>query len=279
MNIKGWQNYNHTVIPKCYPHEDVDISPISNGMIFKMSPSTLFARYTTDFDCGYETDFWACILDKPLNLSDLKAKRRYEINKANKFFYFGKLSENNIDEMYSVFVESLEGYQAKITPISKAEFKKQWEQQFQLENVLMLGVFERDTNMLCGYAHCIDHGKYIPISSMKTRVSKEKNGVNFALVYGICTYYERNLSRGSYLCDGWRNILHDTQFQDWLEKYFQFRKAFCILHVVYRKPISILIHILYPFRKILRPKRLQALLTMEEWQRNCNKKKEQMVGK
>ena len=39
----------------------------------------LLARWTEDFDCGYETEWWYVIKDTPLDLSKLKKKRRYDI--------------------------------------------------------------------------------------------------------------------------------------------------------------------------------------------------------
>lgn len=268
MNIDGWKYYNHAAIPNCYPHKEADITPVNSGAIWKLNRKILFARWITDFDCGCKTDFWACILDRPFDIGKLKAKHRYEINKGNRNFYCKRLNVDNIGEMYSVYIESLEGYNGKIKPLSKQAFIQKWKHYFDYKKVLLLGAFERETDMLCGYACCMDYGKYIPISSMKTRVSKERNGVNFALVYGICKYYEDKLQKGSYLFDGWRNLLHDTEFQPWLEKYFQFRKAYCILHIEYRKPLNILINILYPFRKIVLGKKLRAVLCMEECKRS-----------
>ena len=43
-------------------------------------------RWTSDFDCGYETNWWCCIKDTLLDMASLKSKRRYEINKGKKNF-------------------------------------------------------------------------------------------------------------------------------------------------------------------------------------------------
>lgn len=72
-----------------------------------------------------------------------------------------------------------------------------------------------------------------------------------------------------------KSRVHEIHFQDWLEKYFQFRKAYCVLHIEYRKPIGIVIKILYPFRELLKKKnsgllkKINAILLMEEWKREC----------
>ena len=46
----------------------------------------LFARWTSEFDCGYETNWWYVIKDKEFDLSALKSNYRYKINKGNKNF-------------------------------------------------------------------------------------------------------------------------------------------------------------------------------------------------
>lgn len=76
MQIGGWQYYNHAAVPTTAPHEIPDVSSITDGNIWKMGGGTpLLARWTTDFDCGYETNWWYVIKDIPFNISELKAKK------------------------------------------------------------------------------------------------------------------------------------------------------------------------------------------------------------
>lgn len=265
-----WIYYNHALISTCWPHEDADLTSLEK--MWSIPEKPLFARWTENFDCGYETDFWACILDKPFEPENLKAKRRYEINKGNKNFYCKKLSCEDTSDMYNVYTESLKGYSGRINIQPKRDFMVQWESVIKNPDMLALGVYERDTDLMCGYAHCIKRDIYIPISSFKTMVSKERDGVNFALMYGICDFYKNDLANGSYLCDGWRNVLHDTNFQGWLEKYFQFRKAYCTLHIQYRGCLKYLIPFLCRHRTFVEkiiPKRFkktaEAVFNMQEW--------------
>ena len=55
------------------------------------------------------------------------------------------------------------------------------------------------------------------------------------------------LNGDNYICDGSRIDLHETNFQDYLEKYFMFRKAYCRLHIDYRwfvKPLVIMLSLI-----------------------------------
>ena len=96
---------------------------------------------------------------------------------------------------------------------------------------------------------------------------EEKNGVNFALVYGIVNYFQEKIEKGAYLSDGARNVLHETNFQEFLIKYFEFRRAYCILNIKYRGFMALLIKLLYPLRKILRKGKVGALLKLDGWSR------------
>ena len=84
--IEGWKYYNHAAIPTTPPHKAPNMEPVNNGEIWKIK-GALLARWTSDFDCDSETSFWYVILDHPFNLSSIKAKRRYEINKGLKNYH------------------------------------------------------------------------------------------------------------------------------------------------------------------------------------------------
>ena len=57
MQIDGWKYYNHAAIPTTAPHEPVNMEPIKYGEIWKIK-GALLARWTSDWDCGYETEWW-----------------------------------------------------------------------------------------------------------------------------------------------------------------------------------------------------------------------------
>lgn len=275
--VKGWHSYNYAAIPDCYPHEEADISCLDNkGFWNSFGSKVLMAYWTSEFDCKAQTEFYYVIKDTPLDIYSLKAKRRYEITRGLKNFYCKPVVENELHDMYEVYVESIQGYGPGQSVLPEREFTDNWRHAFGKENMLLMGVYEISCNRLCGFAHCIYHEKYIPVSTFKTRTSCEKLGVNFALMYGICDYYNDSILNGSYLCDGWRNAFHDTAFQDWLIKYFGFRKAYCNLNIKYRWFAKLVVRAVYPFRKAIARQALKnrimgkiaGLLRMEEWSKS-----------
>ena len=75
MEIAGWYYYNHAMIPSVAPHEVANLEPIKNGGFWKMKDcKPLLARWTSEYDCGYDTNWWYVIKDSRFDISELKAK-------------------------------------------------------------------------------------------------------------------------------------------------------------------------------------------------------------
>lgn len=62
--------------------------------------------------------------------------------------------------------------------------------------------------------------------------------------------------------------------QDYLEKYFSFRKAYCKIHIEYNPRIKWILRLLFPFRKIMKKfdfvgfvHQINSVLKMEELKR------------
>lgn len=251
MNIDGWRYYNHAAMPSTAPHVEANLEPIKDGTIWKISPGKTFcARWVSDYDCETETEWWYVIKDSMFDISQLKAKRRYEINKGKKNFYVHEIDPKEFkEEIYNIQVESYLSYPEKYRPnVNKdtlfTEIDKWKYYQF-------LGAFSKENNSLCGYAWLNRDNKYIYYAFHKVIPFCEKSGINAAIVAEVLESHENELKNGCYICDGSRSISHETHFQDYLEKYFGFRKAYCKLHITYPPFIRIFIHIIYPFRKLL----------------------------
>lgn len=279
MHIDGWKYYNHAAIPTTAPHENPSTLSIEDGSIWKIEGATpLLARWTTDFDCGRETNWWYVIKDTPFDINTLKAKRRYEINKGVKNFSVAEIVPTDYSkDLYSVQVAAYSAYPQKYRPsVDKAAFIDsiaQWP-----DSYTCLGAFHRETNELCGYTLLAkDQSRHISFNVLRADPTHEKNGVNAALVDGVLKYCAPFLNDGWYVCDGARSINHETAFQDYLEKYFDFRKAYCKLHIVYNPKLKWAIRCIYPLRKFLGKldnvgiiHQINSVLRMEEMVRQNN---------
>ena len=247
--MTNWKFYSYAMIPDIEPHEIADTDIIKNGLIWKDNKNALLARWTTDFDCGFETNWWYCIKDTPFDIMQLKSKKRYEINRGNRFFYIKKIDPNEYEnELYSVACAAFSVYPAKYRPdINEESFHRDIES-WTDSNVY--AAFHRETDELCGYAVTDYYEEYIKFSILKSNPQYERYQVNAALVGGMLDDNNKLIENGIYVCDGSRNINHETAFQDYLEKYFGFRKAYCKLHIAYNPKIKWAIGFLYHMRKL-----------------------------
>ncbi len=271
----GWKYYNHAMIPTCAPHENVDMSPLMDRSIWKTDGGTpLFARWTSEFDCGYETVFWYCIKDEAFDIQKLKAKRRYEIVKGCRNFTCRRIeAKEYVSQITDILAAAAKEYPLKYrNEVNREEMHQQiptWDKKF-----VIYGAFDLE-GKLCGYAYLEKYKQYSEFRVLKVYPECEKKAINAALVACILEDYERKLQQGHYICDRARPMQHETNFQSYLEKYFGFRKAYCKLHIKYRFPIKYVVNILYVFRNLIKKHdnsrithQISGLLKMEEIVRN-----------
>lgn len=278
-NELKWIYYNHALLPTTAPHEKVDESVVKQGKLWKnkWGGVPLLIRWTTDFDCPQKTEWWYCIKDTPFDINLLKAKRRYEINKGKRNFYVKEINPLKFkEEIYEVYKQSVFSYIKKSYNIeNKDVFIKKIEN---WTGYKIYGAFSKENNILSSYALLTIHDSYVNFNVLKSIPKDEKYGVNAAIVSYILENFNNKLSKNFYICDGERNVLHETFFQEYLEKYFGFRKAYCKLNLEYRISVKLVINGLFPFKKILKKidkilifRKINSILYMEELRRHFKK--------
>lgn len=268
MKIDGWKYYNFAAIPTCAPHEEPDISAVLNGEIWKINkPAPLLARWTSFFGCEQDTGWYYVVKQGVFDINEVNAKRRYEINKGNKFFSVKAIAfEDYMNEIYEIHCAAVKTYK-NVTCPSKSYFVASLKKNIK-NNCILLGAFFRENQKLCGYSLLKENETYISFLMQKTDPQYEKCAINAALVYGVCEHYKDVLKTGKYICDGEKSVLHITAFQDYLEKYFQFKKVYCKLNIKFIPAINIIVKMLFPFRsiiyKIRKLDKVGAILKMQE---------------
>lgn len=251
--IDGWQYYNHAMIPASAPHESVDLSAVLNGNIWnyrngKRRP--LLVRWTTDWDCDHDTGWWFVVREGPFDLKDLSSSSRRNIRKSLRNCRVEKIEPaEHTEDLWRVFNEAAERYQNYRITVTKQEFvnriiDSETEQEY-------WGGFDNQTGRMIGYAIFQPHQDWVEflVSKYSTRYLKLR--VSDAINAKALDYYLNQMKK-RYISDGARSILHKTDFQKYLKDHFGYRRAFCRLHVMYRKPVKLLIDLLYPLRAVLR---------------------------
>ena len=284
-----WRYYNHALIPTTAPHEAADESVLKQKGFWKSfrgEGRPLLARWTTDFDCPEPTEWWYVIKDAPFDFMDVASNYRRKIRRGLKDFEIRVIEPAAYAEaLYQVEAEALAAYPSKYRPkLNQDQFMADLTGHSQ-SDCMIFAAFSKETKEIAGYMCILAHESYISLYTLKARPSQEKKQLNAALVYGLLDYFSKELAQGRYIVDGERSILHETLFQEYLEKYFGFRKAYCRLHVSYRSGIAQIVACLYPLRGLI--KRLSgtrlfchisSVLKMEEIVRNQRQARSRKPG-
>lgn len=207
------------------------------------------ARWTSDFDCGCETGWWYEILDEPFDIGALKSKRRYVVKKGMSNFDVRVVdSKEYAAQIADVAVAAVATYEGA----AGKDDVDAWRRRAENWTGTVFGAFPKSGGPMAAWALVNDYGGYADFTSMKADPAQERLEVNASLVKGVVDHYAARLGNDFYICDGERSVLHQTAFQDYLEKYFGFRKAYCRLNLKFRFPVSVAVACLRPFRKRIR---------------------------
>jgi hypothetical protein len=264
-----WEYYNHALVPTTPPHVDPDTSWMKDRKMWKELAGgkyPLFARWATDFDCKEETEYYCLIKDKPLDMMSLKSNRRSLITRGLKRVDVRVITPSDYaEQMANVLIKAWASYDENY---KEGDDRKRLMEEFQmlteenLGNSEYHGAFLKDTDTLIGYSIYLLHGDWIEFSVVKTDPEFLNTQVNAALVYfGLERYIKPGIK---YVHGGWRTMIHETNYQDYLLKNFGFRKAYCKLHIQYRPWVQAVVFGLYPFRNLF-PKTSKYKLLYQIW--------------
>lgn len=255
---KEWEYYNHALVPATAPHVVPDISWMNSPKRWRELSGgryPLLVRWVTDFDCQEETQWWYCIKDTPFDMSSLKYKRRRVINQGLQWVEVRQILPcEYAEQMAEINLAARLGYgeHPDIEEEKKmlaAEFALLSEEQ--MGNCEYTGAFLRETGRMIGYGIYEIFDEWVNQSVIKTHPDYLKYNVNAALAFYAVERYLGNDSSVRYLSNGAKNISHETNYHEYLMKYFGFRKAYCRLHIRYRVLLAAVVRLLYPFRELI----------------------------
>ena len=271
MNI--WKKYNGALIPEVPPHLkiDTDLVLIKEKIIQERA---YFARWVSDFDKKKESNFWYLINDKALKLEDYSVNTRSKIRRGFKSFEVKMINKKILIESgFNVYEAAFKRYKTINNPMSRDQFihfinslEKSWE---------FWGVFDKKNNVLVAYSQNKVVNNQCYYSTIKFHVDYLKKYPSYVLYYTMNNYYLNNLNL-SYVNEGTRSILHETNVQSFLIDKFRFRKAYCKLHIEYHPLIKPVIYLLYPLRTLFSKSRIKLIkkigvvLKQEEYHKKNN---------
>lgn len=256
-----WKIYQGCLLSNCPPHHtfEVDVNEVLKLLAHN---NCYFARWTSDFDCGYKTEWWYCVKDAPIDLVKLTAKQRYRIKRGQKLNIINKVIVNTgtgqsinedidslLDNLLEIQKDSFKTYPLKYRPqTDKTSFREEMKCLYKDSDLWISR--DKETNEINAYAIIRKELDFAWLKVVKVSPKYINNDVNAIIVYEIVNHYLGE-EHFKYICDGERNIRHQTNYQDFLVKNLNFRYAYCKLHILYGTFMKNAIKILFPIRGII----------------------------
>ena len=262
---KSWKIYNRAFLLDAPPHITIE-----NRLKFhdikqyykeynRIRANALFSIYTQYYDVPFETTYWYIIKDNALDIQSLASKERYEIRKGTKRVEVKIINPlKYVKAIYYISQIAFSTYGKGYRPNFTEEKTIKQIEKLVSDGVITYGAFLKpgvDDSLnegLCGFLHVKLKDGVITLIQQKALPEYEKHGLNAALIYNFLMDHQDLIAKGQlYICDGGRAIRHKTGFQDYLEKYFKFRKAYSVLCFVAPWYIKIVLLLTKPFKALL----------------------------
>ena len=247
----GWCYYNHSVVPTTAPHEEPDLSPIEDGSIWHIDgQKPLFVRYTTDWDCGFDTGWWYVIKDAPFDIESLSKSSRKHIRSALRKVRVERINPSeHFSELFECYKQACQKYKLADNLFSFESFQKYYINA-EAEKIAFWAGFSMQDNKLVGYMTVKQNQCWSEICAAKFDPRFLNLQISDALYASVLDYY-LNKQGNKYISSGSRSINHLTNTQEYKEQHFNYRKCYCRLNIVYRPDVKKIVKILYPLRYII----------------------------
>jgi hypothetical protein len=249
LNHINWSLYNGALVPDVPPHIEIKLSGEQANYLLRKSKA-YFLRWPSDYDCGFETEWWYLIRDKSIDLDEFDAKRRWEIKKGiNKCIVKKVDAEYIAKNGYEVYISAFAAYDTFLKPAGQEEFYNRMMSRKDNPVYDFWAAFNKSDGKIIAYYMNRVAMECCLYSTAKFKPDFLKEGAHHALVYEMTNYL--NEMGLKYVCAGTRSISHKTNVQEFLIHKLHFRKAFCKLNVIYNPIVRIVVTVLYPFRNVI----------------------------
>jgi len=274
-NIIWVKSYNSILTPLMPAKFIISLSKEEAEFLLKRTKSRII-RISGGF-IEEKSQWWYIICDRFQDLEQYTSKRRSEINRGLKNCKVELIDADFIAKFgYGVYREAFKRYRNTVRDLmSEQEFIKYALSTKSFDDILhWWGVFV--DGRLVGYAHNSIVDSEVRYAQIKLHPDYLVYYPSYALIYTMNKYYLIEKAFG-YINDGIRSLFHNTEFQDFLGKKFNFRKAYSRLEIFYSPSLEILVKTLYPFRNYI-PNNLRyfsiirSLLKEEEIRKSIIKK-------
>lgn len=219
-------------------------------------------RNTFDFDCREETDFWYLIKDSFGGMDEHSQNERKKLRHALRSFDFQLVDKELVRQKgYPIIKATYVDYNISDRDMDEEIFNEY------LDNCKghhdFWGAFDVETQELVGFCEVRvwDEACEYGLIGFDPKYKHNATYPYYGFFYKMNEYYLDN-QKFRYVADGARSITEHSNIQPFLEKNFNFRKAYCKLKIRYKWWFGIVVRMLLPFRKIIRNRNVKAVLNM-----------------
>jgi len=238
--------------------------------IFDSFPGSVLIRYSnTVAPSIHKSEWYAVVADKFVDLTEMNAKLRNQVKRGLGNCVVRRITAQILSDIgYDVYLHAYYNTPPKHI-LTRDEFRSKMLRDADFHDLIHYwGVFKGD--VLIGYSI---NWIYDSIEANYS-VAKFHNAYldlypSYALFYTMNQYYLVQ-SKMQYVNDGFRNLYHKTNIQDFLQKKMGFTKLPAKLMIHYRPYIALAMRSLYPLRSILGKldSRVKALFMLESMRRS-----------
>lgn len=269
-----WYRYQSMAVPLGPVSSGISCSKEERVRIIR-SLNVLLARWNDAYDSVATGPWYSVICDQYREIGNLRSSHaRSKVRRGlrrNRVCLLESISEHRT-ALFNVYHAAWQRYGNAIQSerLSESSFNRQIDVECEFPDVFQyVGAYQGDElvaysrNRLFG-DHCVyyDTIKLAPVGL--------RDYSTYALIHWMNQHYLQE--RGfQFAHDGFRSLLHDSDFQQLLVDQLGFRRAYQNLFLHYRSDVGLLVRLAYPFRRWLgrADGRIAALLKMEEIHRAC----------
>ena len=238
-----WYNYQKMLIPNASPERaiSIDTKKISKDL---NSSTAYLARWTTNFDKQKKSNFWYIICDMYDGFKFLKKSTKSEIKRGKKNCHVKIVDEEWIFKYgYEIFIEANKKYGSSSIHSSEKDYIENLKKNLKTKNLDIWSIESLDNHKKYGYAIVKKNKNSVELSVLKINPKYLYLRLSYYFLFRALEYYLKE-NDFNHINAGSRNILHKTNFQEFLVQKFNFRRAYCDIHIIYKKRTLIFIYLI-----------------------------------
>lgn len=224
----------------------------------------LLVRNSYNWDKKTPSTFWFIIKDSFGGIEELPSKVRNQVRKSLKTYDFRIVTHEQMQNF------GLGLYNKSRKRFGNAKFEvsaEWWNNRISGDNLEFWMGFDRGTGIPASFAINTVFKDYVDYSTIGISPDFPNNTYPmYGLFHEMNRYYlaEKHVP---FVCDGVRSLTDHSNIQPFLEQKFKFRRAYCDIQVFYKSWFGVIVRVIFPFRRLIKVDKVQAILRQEAWVR------------